>query len=378
MKQFICKKEAIAPFVSRCARTVPNRPAHEILQCLKIQVTKKGECVIMASDNESEVMVKTMVEPPAAGFSICVPAKKLDSLLSSLPGESDISFTVEKQGSREMVILRSGSAEFVLALWPTSTFPSTQKMQKGQKVTLEAGELSDMLSRVSPMMANGDVRYYLNGVKLEISDGQLHLIATDGHRMTVYSRDLDESLSSVKAECIIPRQTTLEVPSLISGLEKETEVQMVIYPTHCRFITANFVITSKLIDGRYPDWRRVLPEPNNTFSIDKNYFVSVLRRSIVLSNEKFKGVRLDIDQDEMVVSSTNESQEKGSEKVMIQLKESIKQSIGFNIHYLLDAINNLEGPTIDFNFISGNDSGSALVTSTSTPEVLNVVMPIRL
>lgn len=377
MKTFTCSKSDIAPSVNRCARTVPNRPSVEILQCLKMQVSKNGACIITASDMESEVMCKCQIDPIPKGFSFCLPAKKLDTLLNSLPGDAQLSFSIVKEGNREMMKLSSGTAEFSLAVWPASDYPSTNKLDKGTKLKLNCQYLSKMLSVVSPMMANNDVRYYLNGIKMELEESTINLVATDGHRMSVYNAALDSEHNLAKTECILPRQAVSEIASLLPMLSDE-ECDLVIYQSHCRVITNSLVITTKLIDGRFPEWRRVLPNTNNVMTVDKNHFISVLRRAVVLSDEKAKGVQIEFGQSDIKVSSTNKNHEKGHESMPAQFQSESSHTTGFNVNYLLDAVNNLEGPTVEFQFVTDQANTACILTSEYSPEVINTVMPVRL
>lgn len=376
MKTFTCLKADIAESISRCARNTPSRPTMEILQCVKVQVIKNGSCIVTATDMETEVMCKTTINPIPKGFTFCVPAKKLDTLLNSFSDHDELTFTITTEGQREVCTLRCGTAEFNLTVWPSSTFPSTSKLEKGNKLQFNCKEFSRMLSKVTPMMANNDVRYYLNGVKVEIEGNSMVLVSTDGHRMSTYNCQI-EGLDSPRTDCILPRQAVSEIIALLSGIQDE-ECQLAFYSAHCRVITSSMVITTKLIDGRYPDWRRVLPDTDNVMFLDKNHFIGVLRRAVVLCNEKFKGVQIAHKEGAITISSTNENQEKGSESMNVQFKNATSHTIGFNVMYLLDAVNSVDGPNIEVHFATDTVDRACFITSQASPEILNTVMPVRI
>ena len=222
-------------------------------------------------------------------------------------------------------------------------------------------------------MANQDVRYYLNGMSIETEANEIRSVATDGHRLAICKIGNDQ-LTLPARQVIIPRKGILEIIRLLDPVDEE--IQLFLGSNHVRIIDKNFSFTSKLVDGRFPDYRRVLPRNGDKiFETNKDALRQVLSRASILSNEKFKGVRLNFEPTELKITANNPEQEQAEEVIEILFPYEPLE-IGFNVSYVLDVLNAIKDESVKFTLADANSS--VVIEGSTTGEALYVVMPMRL
>ncbi|MBU6459441.1 MAG: DNA polymerase III subunit beta [Proteobacteria bacterium] len=331
---------------------------------------------LTATDLEIQVQTHSDVQISKQPFSLTVSAKKLQDILRALPDSASIS--IEEESGK--LLLRSSTSRFTLQTLSAEDFPILS-LSDDVLTTLKVPqtELSRLISQVSYAMAQQDMRYYLNGLLLVIDAGTLKLIATDGHRLSYASLSLPpESINLPpkisSQEVILPRKTVLELGRLMNGADGEAIIQLSKNQAMTSF--DNTAIISKVIDGKFPDYTRVIPvnHPKN-ICVNRQTLLSAMQRVAILSNEKFRGVRLILNDMCLKVISNNLEQEEAEELINVQYQGE-PLDIGFNVTYLLDVLNNLQTDEINLSF--GDANSSCLVTAPADEQFKYVVMPMRI
>jgi DNA polymerase-3 subunit beta len=221
-------------------------------------------------------------------------------------------------------------------------------------------------------MAQQDIRYYLNGLLMVVEDRSLKLVATDGHRLAYAALKLGADLP--RQEVIVPRKTVLELSKLLA--DNDDPVKIELSATQAAFSFGAVELVSKLIDGKFPDYTRVIPTGHkNRLEIERESLRQALLRAAILSNEKFRGVRWVLADGSLKIVSSNAEQEEAHEELEVEYKGDALD-IGFNVNYLLDVLNNVAGETIECAF--GDAASSALITYGSEKDFKYVVMPMRI
>jgi DNA polymerase-3 subunit beta len=284
-----------------------------------------------------------------------------------LPEGSDIDISA----SGEKVVVRSGRSKFSLATLPAAEFPTIEDIKAGQSIAVEQAVLGRLIEKTHFSMAQQDVRYYLNGMLLETGGAYLRAVATDGHRLALCQAELGGSLD--EQQVIVPRKGVLELQRLMSG---EGFVNIELGPNHVRIQLDGIRFTSKLIDGRFPEYDRVIPkESSNELTADRTAFKGALQRTAILSNEKYRGIRLIIRDSGVVMQAHNPEQEEAEEELEVTYSgEDIE--IGFNVNYLLDALGAVDGDEVTLSVLDGNSS--CLIRQPGKDDSKFVVMPMRL
>jgi len=366
--KFVISREALITPLNLVAGVVERRQTLPILANVKL-VLDGDRLSLTGTDLEVELLGR--VQLPEAGESgeVTVPARKLVDICKSLPEGSDIQFVAEEG----KVTVKSGRSRFTLSTLPAREFPSVEDSIGTHQFSMKQGELKRLIDRTGFAMAQQDVRYYLNGMLWEIKSGKLRVVATDGHRLAMCTLP-----SAVDAggdtQVILPRKGVLELSRLL--LEEEADIAIVIGSNHIRANTADFTFTSKLVDGKFPDYERVLPR-----AADKIVHGSRLElrqafaRTAILSNEKYRGVRLKLTADTLEIVANNPEQEEAEELVAVQYAGDSLE-IGFNVSYLLDVLGVLSGDQIKMSLADPNSS--ALLEESEDGDSLYVVMPMRL
>jgi len=319
-----------------------------------------------------EIQVSTRSNVGGAGGedqSLTVSARKLQDILRSLPEGADTLLDI--QNNRLQV--RAGKSRFNLQTLPAADFPKLGDAgQALTKITLPQSAFRSLLLLVQYAMAQQDIRYYLNGLLLVIDDGQLKVVATDGHRLSYAARALGQQLD--KREVILPRKAVLELSKLLA--ESDDPVEIEIYASQVRFVFGAIVLTTKIIDGKFPDYTRVIPSNyQKKFAIDRLLLLQSLQRAAILSNEKFRGVRWLVTGTSLRISCTNNEQEEAQEELEISYPGDAVD-IGFNITYLLDVLNNVHTDSVECALADANSS--MLVTVPEQRDFRYVVMPMRI
>jgi DNA polymerase-3 subunit beta len=331
---------------------------------------KQGRVHMVATD--LEIQVATSAEVSAAGgedVSLTVSARKLQEILRALPEGSDT--TLDAQNNRLQV--RAGKSRFNLQTLPAADFPVLADPGAAQgKITLPQKALRELLLLVQYSMAQQDIRYYLNGLLLVLEEGQIKLVATDGHRLSYAARPLGQQHE--KREVILPRKAVLELAKLLA--ESDEPVAIELFGSQVRFAFGSVVLTSKVIDGKFPDYTRVIPSGyQKRFSINRLQLLQALQRAAILSNEKFRGVRWTMTANALRVSCTNNEQEEAQEELEIAYGGEALD-IGFNITYLLDVLNNVHADEVECAL--GDANSSMLIMVPNEREFRYVVMPMRI
>ncbi len=325
-----------------------------------------GEISLTATDLEVQITSKFKSNIPD-DFSITLPGRKLFDILRSL-GNTE----VEMSTSDDTVVLKTEKSKFSLQQLPANEFPLFDSAQGDQSFNIAQAELAEVFNKTQFAMAQQDVRFYLNGLLLEISPESLNVVGTDGHRLAKTSKALEKK-SINKQSCIVPRKAIQE---LTRSLSDQKECKILLVDNQASFSYSSVTLTTKLIDGTFPDYNRVIPSETRTnILLDTKLLKPALQRVSILANEKFRGVRIDIINNKITISSENPEQEQAVEELDID-ETGVKISIGFNVSYLIDAVNACSGELVSMGV--NDDSTSALITDPSDPNTKYVVMPMRL
>ncbi len=304
--------------------------------------------------------------------AITLPARKFADICKSLPAESIVNIEVQEDNRARIT---SGRSRFELATLPASEFPDLEDIGDMHSFELPENQLRRLLDSTAFAMANQDVRYYLNGMLLEVNPDSVRTVSTDGHRLALCF--YNEAVKGVtdSRQLIIPRKGVLELTRLLRS-DSQVPVQVQASQNHFRVQLDNLRFTTKLVDGRYPDYRSAVPGGGQIqVDIDRKAFKDMLSRVAILSNEKFRGVRLSLSDNLLQVQAHNPEQEVATDELDVAYTGN-DFSIGFNVTYLLDAVNHLSGETL--RLYCNSPESSALVTDPEDDSIRNVVMPIRL
>ncbi|HEV8644201.1 MAG TPA: DNA polymerase III subunit beta [Burkholderiales bacterium] len=324
---------------------------------------------LLATDLEIQVSTSAVLEKATSRYAVTVSARKLQDILRSLPEQTMVS--LDAQEGRLQV--KAGKSRFNLQTLPAQDFPKLADGGNGAvSVRLPQKVLRQQLLLVQYGMAQQDIRYYLNGLLLAVEDRQLTMVATDGHRLAYAAEKLPQSVA--RSEVIIPRKAVLELAKLLVDGEDEVEIQ--ILPSQVQFRFSGIDLVSKVVDGKFPDYTRVIPTNyKKHFTLDRLLLLQALQRAAILSNEKFRGVRWVISPSSLKIVCTNAEQEEAEEELEIDYNGDALD-IGFNITYLLDVLNNLDAKDVDC--AVGDANSSMLMSVPGNKEFKYVVMPMRI
>jgi DNA polymerase-3 subunit beta len=330
-------------------------------------VAKEGELLVTATDLEVELVAQASVDVQAGG-EITVSGRKLLDICRALPEGSEIAVSV----SGEKLHVRSGRSKFALATLPAAEFPSVEDIKASQNISVSQELLGRLIEKTHFSMAQQDVRYYLNGMLLETGGQHIRSVATDGHRLALCQAELDGAKLE-EQQVIVPRKGVLELQRLLTG---EGNVDVVLGANHVRIQLDGIRFTSKLIDGRFPEYDRVIPrDSSNEVRSDRTVLRGGLQRTAILSNEKYRGIRLIIRDDALVLQAHNPEQEEAEEELEVSYKGDDIE-IGFNVNYLLDAIGAVDGEEVALSVVDSNSS--CLIRAPGQDDCKFVVMPMRL
>jgi len=329
---------------------------------------KDGRLHVTATDLEMQITAVSEL-PGKDGQSTTVGARKLQDLLRALP--DDAALNVDVAGSKMTV--RAGRSRFNLQTLPAGDYPRISLgAEQLQTLSLPQKDLRGLLRLAEFAMAQQDIRYYLNGMLLVIDGSSLQAVATDGHRLSWASLAVAGNFS--RQEVILPRKTVLELAKLLEDVEEPVTID--ILANQARFRFGNVELVSKVVDGKFPDYNRVIPTGHTKqIELERSGLLAALQRAAILSNEKFRGVRLVLGDDTLRIICTNSEQEEAEEEIEVPYKGD-GLDIGFNITYLLDALANLSSDSVRFQF--GDANSSALVTMPDREDYKYVVMPMRI
>jgi DNA polymerase-3 subunit beta len=326
---------------------------------------------LTGTDLEVELVGRIEVVNAGPDGDITVPARKLVDICKSLPDGVDINFSVEDG----RVTVKAGRSRFTLSTLPAAEFPTVEAGEGEVDLELSQSLVRQMIERTGFAMAQQDVRYYLNGMYLEIKAGRLRFVATDGHRLALCTAPGE--LAAEDKSVIVPRKGVLELARLLDG---DGSVTLIVGSNHIRAVTDQFTFTSKLVDGKFPEYERVLPKsPDKAVSGDRSELKQAFTRTAILSNEKYRGVRLSLSDGALEITANNPEQEQAEESVPVDYAGDVLE-VGFNVSYLLDVMGVLSGNTVRMSL--SDSASSALIEEgeavSGEAEALYVVMPMRL
>ena len=328
-----------------------------------------GTASLISSDLEIQIMATATLGGDAGNFMATVGARKLIDILRSMPADQVVSI----ENNQNKLVLKGGKSRFTLQTMPAEDFPLVQESPSyGPTFSIPQKTLRELLDQVAFAMAVHDIRYYLNGILFVAEGKQLSLVATDGHRLAFAQATLDADVP--RQEVILPRKTVIELQRLLSDAEGAIEMQFASNQAKFRFGNMEFV--TKLVEGKFPDYNRVIPQNHkNHIVLGRSALLSSLQRAAILTSDKFKGVRLNIEPGSLRVASNNAEQEEAVDELDIDYAgDSIE--IGFNVTYLIDALANMQNDMVKIELTDSNSS--ALLTVPEKPGFKYVVMPMRI
>lgn len=365
--RFSLSREVLLKPLQQVVNVVERRQTLPVLANLLVSV--EGTRVSMTgTDLEVEMVARSEVEDAVAGETT-IPARKLFEIVRALPDGSRVSISQ----SGDKVTVQAGRSRFTLATLPANEFPAVEDVDLVERIVVPESALKELIERTAFAMAQQDVRYYLNGLLLDLRENLLRCVATDGHRLALCEAELAAGVQTRK-QIILPRKGVLELQRLLEGGDREVELE--IGRNHLRMRREDVTFTSKLIDGRFPDYDAVIPiGADKEVKVDRDLLRAALQRAAILSNEKYRGVKLDVSPGQLRIVAHNPEQEEAQEEIEAETRvEGL--SIGFNVTYLLDALSALREETVILNLRDGNSS--ALVREASHERSRHVVMPLRL
>ena len=365
--KFNITRNDILPSLQTVCAVIERRQALPILSNLLI-VVEGNKITFTGTDMEVE-MVATINHQSENSGEVTVPARKFLDICRALPEDSNIELNFIK----DKVLVKSGKSRFTLAILPATEFPSTEALGSSNKISVSQGDFKSLLEDTMFSMAQQDVRYYLNGLLLELEKDSLRAVATDGHRLALKEITLQTGVEEIQ-QIIIPRKGVIELVKLLDGGEENIKIE--ISQNHIRISKGEVQFTSKLIDGKFPDYQRVIPKGgDHPITINREILKQGLLRASILSNEKYKGIRLILKKDMLKAFAHNPEQEEAEEEIEIKYDgEDIE--IGFNVTYLLDALSAIKTEQVILNIEDPNSS--CLVLPDYETECKYVVMPMRL
>ena len=364
--KFNISRDALLKPLNLVAGVVERRQTLPILSNVLLRLEGK-KLSLTGTDLEVELVGRVELESAGTDGEITVPARKLVDICKSLPDGSTIELKVESGKA----VVKAGRSRFTLSTLAASEFPSVEEGAGELALELPQATVKRLIERTAFAMAQQDVRYYLNGMLLELKSGRLRMVATDGHRLALCTAP--DTVSAGDAAVIIPRKGVLELSRLLEG---EGDVSLIIGSNHVRAANSQFTFTSKLVDGKFPEYERVLPKsPDKTIIGDRLELRQALTRTAILSNEKYRGVRLKLSNDTLDIMANNPEQEQAEEVVAVEYAgENLE--VGFNVSYLLDVLSVLDGEKVRMSL--ADSSSSALLEEAEAGDSLYVVMPMRL
>lgn len=366
MKFTIQREELLKP-LQMVLGAVERRQTLPILGNV-LMVVNSHQLALTATDLEVELVGRVTLNDPADAGTITVPARKLMDICRNLSDQSILDINLDG----EKFTIKAGRSRFSLSTLSADDFPNLEDAPGELEFSIKNKELSHLLHCTYFSMAQQDVRYYLNGMLLEIENDLLRSVATDGHRLAVSTVKL--ATNSTEQQFIIPRKGVVELMRLLD--DSDDDVAVTITKNHIRVSAKDFTFTSKLIDGRFPDYQRVIPKGGDKQIIfDKDYLKQALTRVSILSNEKYRGVRVSLSNGLLSLAANNPDQEEAEEQLEVDyMGEDLE--IGFNVSYILDVLSSI--PTGEVRMTLSNPDSSLLLESLADEKSSYVVMPMRL
>lgn len=326
--------------------------------------------VLTLTATDLEVELRTEAHAEASGESeFTLPARKLMDICKALPDGAAISLEIEG----DKAVLRSGRGRYTLGMLPAQDYPSIEPAQASETFSLPVGVMKRLIDKTQFAMAQQDVRYYLNGLLLEIRPGRVRAVATDGHRLALCDAGFDQE-TAMDIQVILPRKAVIELGRLLD--DSDAEATFEVSSSHLRVHLEKSSFTTKLIDGRFPDYERVMPGGQTSAMVaEKGTLKQALARTAILSNEKYRGIRFRLSKGLLHLQAHNPEQDEAEEEVEVDY-QGAEMTIGFNVGYLLDVLGVIDGDQVQMAVVDSNSS--TLLTQKDSSECRYVVMPMRL
>ncbi len=370
MKLSLTRDQMLKP-LQQVAGVVEKRQTLQVLSNVLFTVDEQG-LSLTGTDLEVELLSRQPLTDVAQPGRVTVPCRKLLDIFRALPPQADAQLSLE--GAR--LLVKSGKSRFTLSTLPANDFPNLEETLSGAlTLSLPQRVLKQLIDKTAFAMAQQDVRYYLNGMLFELTTGRLRVVATDGHRLALCDASADVTVADT-LQVIVPRKGVMELSRLLN--DDDGEVQLTLGSNHMRVVLGHLTFTSKLIDGRFPDYERVLPKGGDrVLVLGRESFRASLQRAAILCNEKFRGVRMHLKDDHLTIVATNPDQEEAEEELQVEY-QGVAMDIGFNVGYLIDVLNALQGAYCRFTLGDANSSALMRDHDDDQADAVYVVMPMRL
>jgi len=366
--RFVISREALIKPLQLVSGVVERRQTLPVLSNILL-VAEGDQLSMTGTDLEVELVGRVTLNEPAEAGSITVPARKIMDICKSLPDNAIIEVKLDEA----KVVIKAGRTRFTLTTLPATEFPNVEDSEDSYELSLSQDKMRHLIDQTGFSMAQQDVRYYLNGMMMEVSDGMLRTVATDGHRLAT-SVTVAETANETAEQIIVPRKGILELARLLQGGDEK--VKLVVGANHIRAHVAEYTFTSKLVDGKFPDYQRVIPRGGDKNVLgNRQELRQVFSRIAILSNEKYRGVRLTLTSGFLKVMANNPEQEEAEETIAIDYQGDSLE-IGFNVNYLIDVLSIINSDIVRFTLSDSNSS--ALVEGYDEEGSVFVVMPMRM
>jgi len=366
--KFSVVREVLLKPLQLVAGVVERRQTLPVLSNVLIRL-HGNNLTLVGTDLEVELIARITLEDAGENGEITVPARKLLDICRSLPDSAKISFVRENQ----KITIRSGKSRFTLSTISAADFPSAEDNLSAIDVIIQQKQLKHLIERVAFSMAQQDVRYYLNGMLFELKENHIRTVATDGHRLALCTYPVPSLLQGLY-HAILPRKGVVELLKLLT--DTDNEVKLFFGNNHFRALFADFTFTSKLVDGKFPDYDRVLPKDGTKRAYaDREQLRQAFSRAAILSNEKYRGVRLHLTKSLLTMMANNPEQEEAEEQIYVDYTGDDLE-IGFNVSYLVDILGVLTDSRVSMTLSDSNSS--VVLKGVDMDDSVYVVMPMRL
>src|SRR3990167_3086749 len=362
------EREALLKPLQAVSGVVERKQTLPILSNVLLTI-KDGRLLLTGTDLEIELVGFVRVEAMMQEGTVTVSARKLFDICRALPEGVSIRLTLEKNNLK----VRAGDSHFTLNTLSAQDFPNLEDVDYNATFSIKQTYLKNLLTKTYFAMGQQDVRHYLNGTYIDIAQNAIKCVAADGHRLALASL-YDESIGNIEAKVILPRKSVLELIRLFIS-DGDERVTIHISDNRMCFVTNDYIFTSKLINAQYPDYKRLIPAGTSTALGEREAIKQALTRASILSNEKFRGVRFQLETGKLRITANNADQEQADEAVPLSY-EGDSMEIGFNVAYLLDIVSAIASKSICCSF-SGPNAG-VLIEPEDGDDSLYVVMPMRL
>ena len=364
---FNIKRSELLPCLQCVSGNVERRQTLPILSNLLFNI-KPNSLSVTASDMEVELVIDVEVKLDQT-TRLTLPARKLLDICRALPEDSTLEFDIQNEKAQ----IKSGKSRFTLATLPAQEYPVIDITDETVDFSLSHEKFTNLLANTQFAMAQQDVRYYLNGLLLEVTDKSIKAVATDGHRLAFDETDIKKSSEETR-QIIVPRKGVTELIRLLQTSQHEANIR--ISKNHIQITSGNLSFTSKLIDGKFPDYQRVIPELSETvLTANREELKNSLARASILSNEKYRGVKVGFSKDSLRILAHNPEKEEAEEEVSVAYQGE-EMEIGFNVSYLIDALSAIKTEKVILSVL--NPNSSCLIIPEQKAQCQYVVMPMKL